>query len=242
MLLTTALCVALAALSPAPRDGGAVVRAMHDRYAGHWYRTLTFVQKTSRPDGTVETWYEALAMPGRLRIDIAPLDSGRALIFRDDSLFVLSGGRVTQRRALVHPLLLLGFDVYFLAPEVTLRKLVALGVDLGTVHEDTLDGRAMYVVGARKGDLRSTQFWVDAERLYFVRWISVQPNGAVSDTRFERYERLDGGWVAPAVVFLRDGKDAGREDYTQLHAGVALDDAMWNPDAFERPAWLRDRP
>lgn len=241
-MLFAACCVALATLLPAPRDGHDVLRAMHDRYAGRWYRTLTFVQTTTQADGSVETWYEALEMPGRLRIDIAPLDSGRALLFRDDSLYVIRGGAVTQRRALVHPLLLLGFDVYFLPPGTVARKLEGLGVDLSVMHEDTLDGRAMYVVGARAGDLRATQFWVDAERLYFVRWISAQPNGGpVSDTRFADYEALDGAWVAPTVVFLRDGKPVGHEAYAELHANAPLDSAMWNPDRFVRPAWLRDR-
>ena len=57
-------------------DGKALVRAMHDRYAGSWYKTLTFVQTTVNinPDGSSksETWYEAMACPGKLRIDVLP--------------------------------------------------------------------------------------------------------------------------------------------------------------------------
>ena len=41
---------------------------MHDAYAGKWYRTLTFVQKTTRyrPDGTtnISTWFESLEHAG----------------------------------------------------------------------------------------------------------------------------------------------------------------------------------
>ena len=65
-----------ATLSLAPKTGEDVVRAMNERYAGRWYKTLTFVQKTTYPDGRIETWHEALSMPGLLRIDIEPLDSG----------------------------------------------------------------------------------------------------------------------------------------------------------------------
>jgi hypothetical protein len=39
-----ALSTALAATA-APKDGEELIRQMHDRYAGKWYRTLTFVQK-----------------------------------------------------------------------------------------------------------------------------------------------------------------------------------------------------
>ena len=53
---------ALAVVSPAalsadpPKDGVEVVNRMRERYVGKWYRTLTFVQKTTLPDGKVETW------------------------------------------------------------------------------------------------------------------------------------------------------------------------------------------
>lgn len=38
-------------------DGGAVLRAMHDRYANNWYETLTFQQDsiTHNADGTDKT-------------------------------------------------------------------------------------------------------------------------------------------------------------------------------------------
>ena len=75
-------------ITPAPRNGEELLSLMRDRYAGKWYRTLTFTQKTTLPDGKIETWYEALELPGKLRIDIAPLDSGKTLLFRNDSLYV----------------------------------------------------------------------------------------------------------------------------------------------------------
>src|SRR2546430_10059293 len=39
-----------------PPDGRAIVAAMHDRYAGKWYATLTFVQHNTatRPDDSTE--------------------------------------------------------------------------------------------------------------------------------------------------------------------------------------------
>ena len=56
-----------------PASGTELLQRMHDAYAGKWYKTLTFVQKTTitRPTGVVDTstWYEALKSPDRLRID-----------------------------------------------------------------------------------------------------------------------------------------------------------------------------
>jgi hypothetical protein len=75
-----------------PRNGQELLALMHDRYAAKWYRTLTFTQKTTLPDGKVETWYEALELPGKLRIDIAPLDSMKTILFRNDSVYQFEGG------------------------------------------------------------------------------------------------------------------------------------------------------
>jgi hypothetical protein len=59
---------ALLTLAPAAPSlpGREVVRAMHDRYAGTWYRTLTFVQKNTAtaPDGHTDhsVWREYAAI------------------------------------------------------------------------------------------------------------------------------------------------------------------------------------
>ncbi len=92
-----------------------LVRAMHDRYVDSWYGTVTFTQATIRhgADGTADTtiWHEAMKSPGRLRIDIGSLGDGNGLLFATDTLFNIQGGKVTTRQPLLHPLLILGFDV-----------------------------------------------------------------------------------------------------------------------------------
>src|SRR6185295_7859879 len=124
----------VAALSPAPKTGEELIKAMHDRYAGKWYSTLTFTQKTTYPDGHIETWYEAAKLPGTLRIDVAPLDSGKAIIFRRDSIYIVKDGKAAPGRAFVHPLLVLGFDVYVDPAPTTIAKLRGLRFDLTKVH------------------------------------------------------------------------------------------------------------
>jgi hypothetical protein len=116
--------LSLAATGPA-LTGRDVVSAMHDRYAGKWYGTLSFVQKNTAtgPDGRIEhsTWREYAALPGRLRIEFQPADSAAGLLFVRDSQFVFSGGRLTGATPFVHPLMVLGFDVYFDSAEQTAR-------------------------------------------------------------------------------------------------------------------------
>ena len=72
--------------APKPKNGEELIARMREHYAGKWYRTLTFTQKTTLLDGKVETWYEALELPGKLRIDVAPLDSMKTILFRNESV------------------------------------------------------------------------------------------------------------------------------------------------------------
>ncbi len=216
-----------------------LLRAMQKKYEGKWYKTITFTQKTTeyRPDGTTHAsiWYEALAMPGRLRIDFDPIKDGNGILFTNDTFYDIKGGKVNGSRALVHPLLVLGFDVYFQPVEQTATKLKELGFDLSVVREDTWQGRPVYVVGAKAGDLHSSQFWIDKERLYFVRML--QPAGKdkkqTADTQFNKYEKAKGGgWVSPEVIFLLDNKRVVLEEYSDIRTNVALDNKLFDPQSW----------
>ena len=234
-LLVSALLL-LAPLRPIS-DGRALVRAMHDRYAGKWYSTLTFTQKTTNfePDGSqkVETWRERIACPGKLRIDVEPVAEGGRILFADDMLYRYEKGKQVESRPLVHPLLVLGFDVYCQAPESTADKLAKLGVDISVVREAKWNGADVYVVGAKEGDEKSPQFWIEKDRLLFVRMIRpVGKDGSkTSDVVFDKYEKAGGGWVAAEVRFMVDGKLATTEEYTDIKTDVPLDPSIFDPAA-----------
>jgi outer membrane lipoprotein-sorting protein len=231
---------ASAVATPPPKNGEELVTRMRERYAGKWYRTLTFTQKTTLPDGKVEIWYEALELPGKLRIDIAPLDSGKTLLFRNDSLYVFEQKKLKASQPLVHPLMVLGFDVYQSPVSETVRKLKDLKFDLSKVHETTWKGRPTYVVGAAPQDTTSPQFWIDAERLYFVR--SLEPSkkdaSVINETVFDKYVPLDGGWVELEVLFLANGKQQVKEEYSNTRANVKLDPAIFDPRSWTAPGWI----
>lgn len=225
-----------------PADGRALLQEMHQRYRGKWYRTLTFVQTTTDlRAGTVETWYEAAVIPGRLRIDIAPLDSGRAILFRNDSLYQFGGGVIKAQVPFVHPLMVLGFDVYADPPERTAGKLEQLGFDLSRIREDTWQGRPVYVVGAAAGDSSSRQFWVDRERLLFVRMVEParSGNGNIVETQFNRYQPLGQGWIAIEVLFNLNGKTVTKEEYADVRGDVTLPEELFEPARFGRPGWVQ---
>jgi hypothetical protein len=71
--------------------------------------------------------------------------------------------------------------------------------------------------------------------LIFLRLIQTGPSGAVSDIRFNKYQPLAGGWIAPEVVFVRDGKEFMREVYRDWKANNPL----ITDDLFSTPTWQR---
>src|ERR1700730_1382186 len=159
-------CFLLAYLADV-RTGTYVLRAMHDRYAKTWYETLTFTQKstTYNPDGTskAETWYEALKAPGKLRIDIGNPADGDGFLLVDGTVTIFKAGKEVGTRPQVNMLLVLGVDVYRQAPETTASVAKTEGYDLTKVHEESWEGRPVYVVGAEKCDFMFENSWVEKE-------------------------------------------------------------------------------
>ncbi|HWB41279.1 MAG TPA: hypothetical protein VG500_08480 [Gemmatimonadales bacterium] len=230
----------LLAVDP-PKDGAELIGLMRERYAGKWYRTLTFVQKTTLGDGKVETWYEAAELPGKLRIDIAPLEGKNTLLFRNDSIYDFKNGKLVKADPMIHPLMVLGFDVYAQPVETTVRQLETLGFDLTRLHQSTWQGRPAYVVGAVAGDTVTRQFWIDKERLYFVRMVEPgKKDPAVRvETQFNKYIPMGQGWLETEVRFLVNGETRMLEEYTQPKAGVTLDPAIFDASRWVPPGWVR---
>lgn len=249
-LLAAALLAGAPATAPSaaadtlPRDGVEVLERMHARYDGKWYRTLTFIQTTSFPDRPAETWYEAGAIPGKLRIDVAPLENGNAFIYSGDSLVIFRGGERVRAVKDRNLLMTLAFDVYGQPVETTAAQLRDSGLDLAAVHATEWRGRPVWVVGAAEGDTSSAQFWIDQERLVFVRLLEPQRNPqapdappAIMDVEFNRYEPLAGGWIAPEVVIRMNGREIMREVYRDVRANVELDAGLFDTGGYTPANW-----
>jgi hypothetical protein len=221
--------------APAVASGPALLEAMRARYAGKWYRTLTFVQRTEQvpPGGGAarrSTWYEAVSAPGKLRIDTdSTLRSGQ--LFANDSQYVVINGQVRRAAAGHNVLQVLAFDVYSQPSARTAAVLRGLGFPEGPVRDDVWQGRPAWVVGARAGDLRSHQYWVDKERLVFVRLLQPFPGDTAQtfDVRFNNYRPLAGGWIAPQVEAYVGATRVLFEEYEDVRANVELDPNLFDP-------------
>lgn len=238
---------------PAPipepfKSGEQLIEAMQNRYAGRWYRTITFVQKstTVAPDGKESTsiWYEAALLPSRLRIDFDPIEAGNGVLVRADTQYTMQRGTVLRAVPRANELLLLGFDVYFLEPSFSAAWLRRLGFDLSKIRQDEWQGRPVYVVGAASAaDQRSRQFWVDRENLLFVRLLEPARDSAqTDDIRFGQYEHIGRAWVAPLVEVYRNGRLVFKEEYQHIRIDQPLDAALFDPASWRTAQhWYKTR-
>ena len=233
---------ALIGVCHAAEDGGAaVVRQMHAKYQHAWFATTQFAQKTTHYDAagkaSVESWYERIQLPGKLRIDVGPVSDGNAMILTDGKMHTFKGGTLVDSRPLVSLALLLGFDVYQQSPDTTLAQLRHEGIDTTKVHEESWEGRSVLVVGADRGDLASNQFCVDKERLLVLRIITPSRSEpkTPSDIRFLDYRKQKRGAIAARIDVYREGHLVMSEEYSDIQTDVALDAAWFDSSKLRTP-------
>ena len=230
-----------------PRDGTALLARMHDRYAGKWFRTLTFVQRTvqRRPDGTeqVTTWYEAQSGP-RLRIDVGDPALGNGVLYTTDSLYVVRAGKVVRRQAEGNPFLPLVVSVYLEPLDVTVQQLAPYKVDLSRIRLGDWEGKPTYVVGAASpSDTTSPQFWVEKDRLIVTRFmlpLVPSPEGRLQDVRLENNVPAGRGWLATRIRMLDKGAPMQTEEYSDWRVDVPLAESLFQAERWgEGPHWRR---
>jgi hypothetical protein len=239
-------CLALfggAALSAGAQatTGRAVLQKMHDAYAGKWYRSLTFVQRTTTFDSArtphYETWYETVAdHDGRtvLRIDRGRPSEGNGMFYTPDSVWVMRGGKLAATRPTGNPFLPLIQGVYVQPVDKTIRELEGTNIDLSKGYRRTYDGAKVSVVGATSAaDSTSPQFWVDDARNVLVRMmLSLAPNRPPMDIRLGGYERVGQGWLATKVSMYANGQPSQIEEYSNWKVDQPI-----SPKLFDLNAW-----
>ena len=215
--------------------GSDLIKLMHDTYNGKWYRNFTFSQNMEfyRNDSLVkkDIWHEAASLPGKLLIKFETKNSQNGVIFSDHQIVSFRNGKASDPTPMIHDLLLVGLDVYFLKPEYTCRLLDSLGYNLNVLRKDTFSGRDVYVVGAQKGDNQSRQFWIDAERLYMHKVIYKQGN-KINEVIFSDYYRVKKAWFSPTVIFKSNGKLSLIERYYDIQFKKNLQPDMFDPGKF----------
>lgn len=204
--IAASIAIFVLAVSMINFDGSRdVLKKMHDRYSGKWYKTFSFNQTTEmyRNDSLkrTETWYENIKFPNDFRIDFGNPDSGNAVIFKNDSSYVFRNGTFAGVRLDENDLVFLLGGMYFYPFEEVLTNMKSLGYDLNKFHEDTWKGKSDYVIGAGKGEDSVNQIWIDKDNLNLVRMLKFDTKQK-EEGLFENHVKLGGGYSESLVYFF----------------------------------------
>ncbi|HUP88513.1 MAG TPA: hypothetical protein VM100_04155 [Longimicrobiales bacterium] len=247
LLLVACFAAKLPAQTP---SGTEILRRMHDAYAGKWYRTLTFTQKTTqwRPDGTMReaVWYESLRhfddRGTLLRIDIGTPSTGNGILFSADSSWVMRAGKLAVARPSGNEFLPLIEGVYMQPVDVTAKQLTAMGFDVTKTTSGNWKGTPVWIVGTSSTtDTTSTQFWIDKARNIVLRaFISPAPN-TVMDIHLNNYVQVGKGWLATKIEMTVGGKPAQSEEYSDWKVDVELAPELFTPATWSTaPHWVKE--
>ncbi len=222
------------------KNGKELIQLMHNRYDGKWYNAATFEQETILYEKGKQTkkqiWYEAFKIPGKLIIKFDSVQSGDGLIFNRDSVFVYKNDSLLLKKRRLHDLLILSLDVYNQPIEKTISDLNELGYNLDKIHINTWQGKNVYVVGALQGDTTSTQFWIEKEKLLFVRMIG-NDHGKRKEVIFNDYKPLGQAWIEYEVIFKMDNNVYQKENYSNVKIPTSLNDELFNTENFKNKKW-----
>ena len=242
----------IAAAQSVPKSGSEVFQRMHDAYAGKWYRSLTFVQKTTqrRPNGTdsVSTWYESLRQVGnktQLRIDFGDPSNGNGVLYTADSVWRVRGGKLVSASSGGNEFLPLIEGVYFNPVAQTVHELDSTKIDMSRVFEGRYMNRRVWIIGASSAsDTTSPQVWVDVDRNVAVRAIlSLAPNVPVLDIHLDGYVPIESAWLATKIAMTQGGVPRQTEEYRDWKVNVDPPPALFDVATWTTaPHWAAKRP
>lgn len=217
---------------------------MKKRYQGKWFNAFTFVQKTVRykkdgQPGDTALWYEAIRYPNNFRIDFGHPKKGNSVVFNADSAYRFQKGKLTNTRYDPQYFLLLKGGLYHRKLKECLQILKKGGYATHLFHQNTYNGRPVYVIGANKGDLKTPQFWIDQQHFYIVRRTQKISKGRVLDVQYTKHKATGGGWVEQIVRFEVDGRLVQIEEYTKIDTSPHLTKDLFDPAKYGQSHWYK---
>lgn len=220
-----------------PASGRDLIRQMYEKNHQKFYTTLTFSQKifNYQNDSVTSTdvWHEAYSSPSNLILKFSSWESGNGVVFAKDSLYTYEKGILKSKRQRVHDLLVLGFDVNNVAPDVMIPRIAGIGYNLNKIERSMCLGRNAWLVG----NPETKCFWVDMETLLFLK-MSDKTGDNPRSVEFAKYENVEGCPVATEIRFY---KNSGRlymvESYFNVRPNVAVNAEIFNPFRFAEARW-----
>lgn len=249
-LLVTCVGASAHAQQPTAISGQYVLGRMHDSYAGKWYKSLTFTQKTTvhRPGAApaVQTWLESMRSTDagtQLRIDIGDLSAGQGVLYTADSSWRVMGGKARPGRADGNEFIPLIQGVYVQPVTQTVAELTRLGFDLSKAYMSTLEGKPVWIVGAANAaDSAGSTFAIDTARKVIMHARLVRPGQTPIEASVSNYVRAGNGWLATKIEMNSRGAPVQTEEYSDWKIDVDLPASLFDVTQWSTaPHWARKR-
>ncbi len=212
-----------------------ILTKMYNKYAGKWYKNFTFYQTTEnyRNDSLIKTsiWHEALIYPNLFRITIGDSANGNAMIIKGDSVFNFSKSKMFRKAANEDDLTFLLGGMYFLPYFTVMQKMQQEGYDLKKACESKFEGKAIYIIGANDTTEKTSQLWIEKDRLIVLRMIKYKPE-MKEDAIFGDYKKVEKGWRENSVIFYINDKLYQKEKYYDCKANTIIDKKIFDPYNF----------
>ncbi len=197
-----------------------LIGRMHTRYYKGPCKAYIFSQKNThfRNDSVVgnSVWHEAVEFPDKFRIHFGDKAKGNFVVYKNDSVFNYKAGKLMKERADSSSLLLLLGGMFYRELNEVMIRLKHAGYDVNVLSEQSWNGRPVYVIGAKQGDLTANQVWVDKKDLNVLRILEKLNEKDMMDMRFESHQRVCRGFVETRVSFRRNGRLEQVEEYYDI--------------------------
>ena len=217
--------------------GEKILQKMHNHFAGKWYKTFTFTQKTEsyKNDSLIKTatWHEAIVFPDYFRISFGEVKDGNAVIFIKDSSFNFSKGKLVRKGLRGEDLTFLLGGMYFYPFDTVLTKMQKEGYDITKAYESSWEGKKYYVLGAQDEGEKRNQLWIDKEKLFVKRFIKYN-NGTKEEGLFGDHVKIGKAWSETSCSFFVNDKLIQKESYYDCVANKTVDLGIFDPYNFAK--------
>jgi hypothetical protein len=217
--------------------GEKVLAKMHKRYTGKWYKNFTFTQTTQmfKNDSLTKTttWYETIVFPDYFRITIGEPNDGNAVIYKKDSSYNFRKGKLVQKGLRNEDIPFLLGGMYFIPFDSVKSKMKTEGYDITKAHESVWEGKKVYVIGSETDDEKTSQLWIDKEKLVVVRFVKYLPT-MKQDARMSGHQKFGKAWSETEVVFYLNDKLYQKEKYYNCKVNTEVDMGLFDVYNFKK--------
>jgi hypothetical protein len=223
-------------------DGREVITMMYEKWRWKWPQNIAFEQEVYFYDveGNVEkeeVWQEIIQSPSNLHIRYNGFETGSGMIFARDSVFYFENGQLSGSQSIMHYLLLMAFDVYFLDVDETIAKLAALNFDVTKTCKRIVEGAEQYVIGTDDHlDENANHFVIDAENLWLTD-MTITRAGVLRKISLKSYQMIENYPVATEIFFYSDGRLTMYERYFNITFPETVNDELFDIKQFQTVRW-----